>query len=644
MIYSLFYASIPITAYFLLVIILYNHNKENDLRQVTLRAGILFVVYLIALEEVLSLFKGITRIGLIIGWLILILIAGVYIFRVYLKNNSFYLPHLTLPAEWSGRLLLALSTFVLVITFLVAWLSPPQTWDSLSYHLSRVAHWAQNRSVADYVTGIERQISMNPAAEMVTLNFYVLVGSDRLATFTQWFAMLGSMLGVSLIAMHLGAKKYGQWLTLSFAITVPMGIVQASSTITDYFASFWLVCVAAETLYYSKTHKNDGLVYLGLSAGLAALTKATTMPYLLPIAFWAAILVFRWNKPLKALRWGVTIVLLVLFVNAAYFARNYQTYGALYNPVDTGKHLNQLRTIPGTISILIRNMGQQAGISQSSAWNNWVDLNILKVHVKLGVDMQDPRTTNEGVFKVRAPNLQEDGTINPFHAALILISMPLSLLFAKKIGWQGFLYFAVVTAGYILFSFLYKWNVFGVRYQLQFFILMMPFVGLVFSNFGKVNLGIFLAYVLLFTSLPWLFQIASRPLIPNPKDSLSESILVEPRQSLYFANAAGPEGPPYLAFHQMASAIKSQGCNQIGLMLLGDSPEYLFWVVMGAPDDSFHIEWNVAGAPSNKYEPQDFDPCAFVCQGCLEGGRTVRDQNIYLESGGYELFMNPTRP
>ena len=66
-------------------------------------------------------------------------------------------------------------------TFCVALLSPVQTYDSLSYHLSRVAHWAQNRSVAVYVTGIERQNMMGPFAEYAVLHLYILQGGDRLA-------------------------------------------------------------------------------------------------------------------------------------------------------------------------------------------------------------------------------------------------------------------------------------------------------------------------------------------------------------------------------------------------------------------------------------------------------------------------------
>lgn len=644
MVYSLLFALVPILAYLCLAFLLFNRHNTEDLRLVFLRAGILFVIYLILAEEVLSLFHAVTRIGLLVAWLVPILGVAGYLARLQLKDHGVSLPHFSLPTGWSSWLSLLLVAFVVAVTFIVAWLSPPQTWDALSYHLSRVAHWAQDQSVAHYITGIERQNSMNPGGEMITLNFYVLTGGDRLATFTQWFAMVGSMLGVSLIAAYLGAKKNGQWLAVCLAITVPIGITQSSSTITDYIATVWVICAVVEILHYLHSRNNRGLIYLGLSAGLALLTKSTTIPFLAPFAVWSGVLIMRQKQPLRILGWGLTTLLVVLLVNAAYFTRNYRTYGAIYSPVDSQKHLNQLRTIPGTISILIRNAGQQAGMTDLPAWNNWVDLNILKVHIKLGLDRQDPRTTNEGTFRVTAPTTSEDRTTNPYHVALILAVFPLALLMAKKVGWTAFIYYGLAAAGYVLFSFLFKWNIFSVRYQLTFFIVMMPFAAVVLGKIERIPLGLVVAFALLYTSLPWLFQISNRPIIPIPGQSLSQSILVEPREDLYYASVGGPDGLAYQAVHQIASTIKAQGCTQVGIMLLGDAPEYLFWEAMKAPDKSLRMEWNVVGGYSDKYAPLDFNPCAFVCTGCLAGGSTVRNQNIYLNIGDFELFMNPAEP
>jgi len=154
------------------------------------------------------------------------------------RGDPVQLPCWKLPSGWLDRTLLLGVVVIVLVTGLLAWLVPPQTWDSLNYHLSRVAQWAQERAVRHFATGIEVQNSMPPGAEMAILQFYVLVGGDRLASFVEWFAMVGCLMGVSLVAMQLGAGFIGQLVAVVFTATLPMGITQASSTVTDYVLAF----------------------------------------------------------------------------------------------------------------------------------------------------------------------------------------------------------------------------------------------------------------------------------------------------------------------------------------------------------------------------------------------------------------------
>ena len=110
--------------------------------------------------------------------------------------------------------------------------------------MPRVAHWAQNQSVEHFATGIEQQNSRPAFAEYAILQFYVLAQGDRLANFVEWLAMFGSVIGVSLLAGLLGASLAGQFLAAIFVASLPMGIIQASSTMNDYVVGLWLVCFA----------------------------------------------------------------------------------------------------------------------------------------------------------------------------------------------------------------------------------------------------------------------------------------------------------------------------------------------------------------------------------------------------------------
>ena len=71
-------------------------------------------------------------------------------------------------------------SIIIALVGTVALLSPPNTWDVMTYHLPRIVHWLQNRSVAFYPTHEPRQLFMPPWAEFAVLHFHALFGDDRL--------------------------------------------------------------------------------------------------------------------------------------------------------------------------------------------------------------------------------------------------------------------------------------------------------------------------------------------------------------------------------------------------------------------------------------------------------------------------------
>ncbi|MHC5831404.1 MAG: glycosyltransferase family 39 protein, partial [Nostoc sp.] len=102
----------------------------------------------------------------------------------------------------------------------------------------------QNHTVAHYPTSYTPQLYQNPWSEFVILHFQILSGGDYFANLVQWFSMIGCIIGVSLIARQLGADLRGQVFSAVVTATIPMGILQASSTQNDYVIAFWVVCLA----------------------------------------------------------------------------------------------------------------------------------------------------------------------------------------------------------------------------------------------------------------------------------------------------------------------------------------------------------------------------------------------------------------
>jgi hypothetical protein len=260
---------------------------------------------------------------------------------------------------------------------------------------------------------------------------------------------------------------------------------------------------------------------------------------------------------------------------------------------------------------------------------------ILKVVVKLGLDINDPRMTAVGYFQVVDPTTGEAMTSNPYHAYLIFALFISMFFMLKKLGRSLLVYGLLVAATFLLFSFIYKWNAFGTRYDMAFFVLFAPAAGVVLGGFDKLKVGYLVIGLLFIGALPWLFSIDERPLVITSKSELiQKSILEATRQDLYFVNAPS-ERDRYM---QLTDIIKSQGCNDIGLMLKGDDPEYLLWELMGAPRSPARLEWIVSG-PTDRYSPADFKPCAIICRGCTMQQTPMRSLVIAKQMSDIWLYL-----
>jgi hypothetical protein len=108
------------------------------------------------------------------------------------------------------------------VTLLIALYSPPNSGDSQSYHLARVEHWIQNRSLEFYLTSNTRQLMLPPFAEVLILHFRLLSGGDRFDNLVQWLAGVGAVVAVGRIALALGASRGGTAFARLTAASLPI--------------------------------------------------------------------------------------------------------------------------------------------------------------------------------------------------------------------------------------------------------------------------------------------------------------------------------------------------------------------------------------------------------------------------------------
>ena len=449
-------------------------------RSSILSASILWGVLLTAITELLSIFNSITPAWVLGLWGLTNLIAAYICIRVIDKVKPIVWFKISKTLHSVIPLLLSVMSIAILLG-IVALMAPPNNWDSMTYHMSRVMHWIQNKNVGHYPTHITRQLYLQPWAEFAIMHFQILSGGDRFANLIQWFSMIGSLFGVSLIAKHFGANLRTQIFAAVIAVTIPMGILQASSTQNDYVASFWIVCYVYFIMQLIKEPANlNYLMATGSSLGLALLTKGTNYLFALPFLVWFGFSGLKKIK-IKILNPFLVIIALVLLINSGYFMRNFELFHYPFGGFGA-QYSNSAITFSTLSSNIIRNIALHLG-TPFSLINDVFYKGICAIHKHFNININDPRSTYvTTTFRILFV-FHEDLTGNFVHFFLIVISITAFLVKYSRTKERNLLNYCIaVIGGFIVFCIYLKWQPWNSRLQLPLFILWSPFVAITLSE------------------------------------------------------------------------------------------------------------------------------------------------------------------
>jgi hypothetical protein len=603
----------------LITLFLLINKKRTDWRGSLILAITYWGILLTAITEFLSLFKLIT-----FGWILGIWgLTCIILISIYFRFNSQKAKTLEQnnPSQINKNikipsfvnLLLCGISFVVATVGLIAIIAPPNNWDSMDYHMSRVAYWIQNHSVAHYPTSYTPQLYQNPWSEFVILHFQILSGGDYFANLVQLFSMIGCIIGVSLIAKQLGADLRGQVFSAVVTATIPMGILQASSTQNDYVIAFWLVCLAYYLLSTIQAGKSDvwtNSFNIGSSTGLAILSKGTAYFYVFPFLIWFG---FYLVKRLRWQAWKPALIVgsISLLLNISHYLRNYNLFASPLG--EPSGYRNEVLGVNILISNILRNIALHIG-TPIGLWNGIANRLIQLIHIFLGVDYNDPRTTFSKTFFVPGgwPTIgitgNENSAGNLLHLALIMICM-IIFIARKSIRKESYIfaYLIATISTFLIFCYLVKWQVWNSRLHLPLFVLMSPFVGVVLSKLKNKKIAIFIVTFLLISSLPWVFYNRYRPIID------SNNIFQTPRIEQYFSNRPFLKG----TYTGAVEFLNSKKCSNIGLSMGNDPWEYPLWVLLQQNNQKVvkiqHINvTNISASLEKEAYFQDFEPCGII--------------------------------
>lgn len=611
------FVMLPVLSFFLLWILFLEKipttgDEDFHWQETLIKTGLSWSVFLALGTELLNLVNGLTTVGIIFLWGSAILLLVVIHWRKktfstgWRKFIGFFA---NLKFEYFDYIALSVIFITLLILLITGLKSPPNVHDELTYHMSRIMHWVQNGSVAYFPTSITWQLWMPPFSEFSQLHWQLLAGGDGLSSLHQWYSLVLAMMAVGAIAKRFGAARNGQWLSALFVLSLPIVVLQASGAKNDIVLAF----MCAALTYYVVKSATFGiglmdLIFSSIAVGLGVLTKGNFPFFALPLLIWLLISILRragWKKALAFAGIGLLVVSMIL---SGHWIRNTLTFDSPLNTGDASFTINARFGVDVVISNLLRNIVTQ--LNQFGLITEALVGVIARIHTWLGIPLYDPSIT-QGPREYYVNPIREEVAGNPFHFLLtgLVIFLILITLIKNKFQselWPPFSLALSAITGIIIFSGVFRWQVWGSRYFIPYYILFAPVVGALVVKRSPTWVSWLLGIS--------LFAVMLNPLLNNYSRSFSwsennrNSIWRMSRRGLRFANHRIYEG----AVLQMTHLMDISGCRTYGMSIGANSPEYLIWGTLTPDSRDYYLEHTGVDNPSAVHATENFDPCGII--------------------------------
>lgn len=506
----------------------------------------------------------------------------------------------------------------LLVTVLVY---PPTNWDSMTYHMARVAYWWQARSVGYYATGQPAQNIMGPGAEYLLLLLQTLSGGDRWSNLVQLLAVVVAVASLPTLCRLCGMpKRLAPWAAV-FVAGMPLVALEGTTTQNDLVAAVTTLAIVAATLpFFSRSTRWRPLDWALLAASVACsyLVKPTAslaaLPMLVGAVVCALVVVVRTRRPILrgvaiAIATGAAVVgpdlaRKVASTRSAFGGRNeiYPVLGAWADRLFNG----------------VRSYGQHALVPK------WTDAHLQAVQLKL---FGSPAPLYTGW--VYASN--EDRSGNPLHATMcvllaVLLVVPCATWALRRArGFGLFIASTVPAAWFVQHGFLRNQE-FLTRLELPVFVLT-PLLFVPFVARGALAAPFFRGAVrcVAVVGLASGFLAATT----NPFRPLSVPFVLDPPPRAFLYYTTRPQVRD--ANEHALERIRRSGCRRVALYI--DSQAYDYPLAWRAMQEGIEVHRYV-------------EPSAWACLVYSELGRPPEDPQVGFDDlgGGFYSPVGHQRP
>lgn len=466
---------------------------------------LLFSLLLVLFIEIFSFFKIITFNTL----LLFLLFYSTYVFYEIRHVKIFYLIKSkinNLSLSNNEYIITLFFLFFIFILFCLSILMPPNNYDSLSYHLPRVEHWIDNKSVYPYSTNIIRQIIHPPLAEYYILILRILTDGDYFSNIVQFSSMIGTLTIATLFAKEFNFSFIGQLFCAIIIFSIPMAILQSTTSQNDYVSSFFFITFLFFLHQcFINNFKTDDCFYLVLSIFLSGLVKYSAIIFCLPFVLF---LIFKTiSKSYIVYKFFYISFILAFLLYIPFLYRNFLNFGDILGSKSvTNLMSNEIISISSMISNFTKLVFNNLALPYNK-WNFELNNLIQNIHNYFNYSLN----TNENNFMNIPFNVffvfHEDYTGSFIHFTLFLSILFIVAFNFKFISKYIILYFILSIFSLLFYSLLFKWQPWANRLVLPMIISLSLFSSLIFYEYLKINnLKLNLIMIIfLISSIPYVF-------------------------------------------------------------------------------------------------------------------------------------------
>lgn len=355
-------------------------------------------------------------------------------------------------------------------------------YDSLTYHLPRVFHWAHNQSVAFYPAAVERQNYIQPLHEYVLLNSYLIDGTHIFFQSINFFLLLPLHVIVKAILEELHKRKVALWKAGLITLAHAPLLVEIGTTQTDVLATLSYCMTLYVVLFLPATTR----LYFFLCPALFALayfSKGVNAFYVAPLMVYFAYRFFQYFSRkafISTLAGGLTGVALLSF----FLYETLKKYGTL-TANQTELYFNEGSYFFSMLSNAFRNF-MVLIVPPIPEANTILHKALDRIYLAFGQDITDKTNTFLGYFSMGQGFAFGDSTSPSFFIACCILLSAAFLIFNRKNFTKGLaLYLVSIVTGFLCYNLILKFQIWGSRLTIPFFIACVPLLIYTFERYTR---------------------------------------------------------------------------------------------------------------------------------------------------------------